>query len=311
MILSPKYAKELTAVETPVRRSEILGSANNNSNKFLLPPECFICGIYCKKCSKRVEYTCILLTKDGEQTIRLAAEHKLPLFYRNNKAIDLILSELRFHELCYKTFTYGYSNSFTEEKLDLHLLNKSQSEDLQEQGNYEDVKQYINQHVLTNRNAVSLNALHTIYGLHPYDQRYCLKLKNRIMKDFKEKAAILTSEKKRSDIVVDAFALPTEIAFKDKEGCMIKAAEYLKNDVLKHCEGLSELTWPSQLDKLQDEKRNPPESLMLFCKHLLQSKSTLNKTNQEYVQRLSNSFASDIIAVLSQGKTIISTSNFY
>ena len=131
------------------------------------------------------------------------------------------------------------------------------------------------------------------------------------MKDFKEKAAILTSEKKRSDIVVDAFALPTEIAFKDKEGCIIKAAEYLKNDLLKHCEGLSELTWPPQLDELQDEKRNPPESLMLFYKHLLQSKSTLNKTNQEYVQRLSNSFASDIIAVLSQGKTIISTNNFY
>ena len=37
-----------------------------------------------------------------------------------------------------------------KKKLDLPLLNKSQSqEDLQEQGNYEDVKQYINQHVLT------------------------------------------------------------------------------------------------------------------------------------------------------------------
>ena len=35
-----------------------------------------------------------------------------------------------------------------KKKLDLPLLNKSPSEeDLQEQGNYEDVKQYINQHV--------------------------------------------------------------------------------------------------------------------------------------------------------------------
>ena len=144
----------------------------------------------------------------------MAAEYKLPLFYRKNKAIDLISSELRLHESCYKTFTYGYSNSFTEKKLDLPLLNKSQSEeDLQEQGNYEDVKQYINQHVLIHRNAVSLNVLHTIYRLHPDDRRYRLKLKNRIMKDFKEKVAILTSEKKMSDIVVDASALPTEIAF--------------------------------------------------------------------------------------------------
>ena len=127
MILSSKHAKELTAVETPVRRSERFGSANKSSNKFLFPPEYFICGIYRKQCSKRDEYTRILLTKDGEQTIRLAAaaEHKLPLFYRKNKASDLISSELRFHESCYKTFTYGHSNSFTEKQLDLPLLNKS------------------------------------------------------------------------------------------------------------------------------------------------------------------------------------------
>ena len=216
MILSSKHAKELTAVETPVRRSERFGSANNSSNKFLFPPECFIFGIYRKQCSKHDEYNRILL-KDGEQTIRLAAEHKLPLFYRKNKAIDLISSELRFHESCYKILTYGYVNSFTEKKLDLPL--KSQSEDLQEQGNYKDVKQYINQHVLTDRNAISLNVLHTIYGLHPDNQRYCLKLKNRIMKDFKE---ILTSQKKMSDIAVDGSALRTEITFKYREGCIIK-----------------------------------------------------------------------------------------
>ena len=56
-----------------------------------------------------------------------------------------------------------------KKKLDLPL--KSQSEDLQEQGNYKDMKQYINQNVLTDRNAISLNVLHTIYGLHPDDQR--------------------------------------------------------------------------------------------------------------------------------------------
>ena len=149
--------------------------------------------------------------------------------------------------------------------------------------------------------------MHT--GLHPDDRRYRLELKNRIMKGFKEKVAILTSEKKMSGIVVDASALPTEIAFKDKEGCIIKAAEYLKNDVLKHCEGLSALTWPPQLDELQDEQRNPPGSLMLFYKHLLQSKSTVNKTNPDYAQRLSNSFASNIIVAIRQGKT--EQSNFY
>ena len=117
LILSSKHAKELTAVEATVRRSERFGSANNSSNKFLFPPECFIFGIYRKQCSKYVEYTRILLTKDEEQTIRLAAEHKLPLFYRKNKAIDLRSSELRFHESCYKTFTYGYNNSFTEKNL--------------------------------------------------------------------------------------------------------------------------------------------------------------------------------------------------
>ena len=150
MILTSKHAKELTAFEILVRRSGRFGSTNNSSNKFLFLPECFICGIYRKQCSKHDEYTRILLTKDGEQIIRLAAEHKLPLFYRKNNAVDVISSERRFHESCYKTVTHGYRNSFTEKKLDLPLLNKLQSEgDLQEQGNYEDVKQYVNQHVLT------------------------------------------------------------------------------------------------------------------------------------------------------------------
>ena len=123
------------------------------------------------------------------------------------------------------------------------------------------------------------------------------------MKNFKEKVAILTSEKKMSDIVVDASAPPIAVAFKDKDSSIIKTAEYLKNDLLKHCKGLSELTWPLQLDELEEEKRNTQESLMLFYKHLLQSKSTLHKTNPEYMQRLSNSFAADIIAAISQGKT--------
>ena len=86
---------------------------------------------------------------------------------------------------------------------------------------------------MTDRDAVSLNVLHAVCGLHPDDRSYRLKLKNRIMKDFKEKVTILTSEKKISDTVVDASAVPTEIAFKDKEGCIIKTAEYLKNEVLK------------------------------------------------------------------------------
>ena len=69
MILSIKHAKELTAVETPARRSERFGSANNSSNKFLFPlPECFIFGIYRKQCSKPDEYTRKLLTKNGEQS---------------------------------------------------------------------------------------------------------------------------------------------------------------------------------------------------------------------------------------------------
>ena len=35
LILSSKHAKELTAVETPVRRPKRFGSANNSSKKFL------------------------------------------------------------------------------------------------------------------------------------------------------------------------------------------------------------------------------------------------------------------------------------
>ena len=104
----------MTALETPVRRSERFDSASNSSNKFLFSRECFICGMHCKQSSKHDEYTRILMTKDGEQTFRLAAEHNLTLFYCKDKAIDVISSELRFYKSCYKTFMYGYSNSFAK-----------------------------------------------------------------------------------------------------------------------------------------------------------------------------------------------------
>ena len=312
MILSSKHASESsTATVTPVRRSERVGSSGNDSalvdenlsSPSLFPAECFVCGKYRLQHSKRNERTRQLLTRESEITIKMAARDKIPSFFYENESVDLIAKELKFHRSCYKNFTLGYSKVFRE-RVNVTLQDENQPEEVQEQGDYEAVKQYVDQHVLLHKNAVSLNVLHTVYGLRPNDSRYRLKLKNRIKKDFAHKVSFLSVGNKTPEIIIDASISPTEMAFQDKEGCIIKAAEYLRNDVLTHCEGLPELSWPPQLEELKNEERNPPDSLMLFYKFLLQSQSTVHKKSPEYVERLVRSFASDIIGAVSQGKTI-------
>ena len=232
----------------------------------------------------------------------MAAKDKMPSFYYEIKNAGLIAKELKFHDSCYNTFTHGYSKVFRD--CDTVILkDNNQPEEFQQQGDYGSVKEYINRHVLFEKKAVSMNVLHTIYGLRPYDTRYRSKLKIRIKKDFSGKISFLSVGSTVPEIIVDVSIPTAEMAFKDKDGCIIKAAEYLRKDIVSHSENLPELSWPPNLEELNQEERKPPKTLMLFFKYLLQSGKSKAHT-PEYVERFMNSYASDIIGAVTQGKTI-------
>ena len=70
-----------------------------------------------------------------------------------------------------------------------------------------------------------MSVLHTIYSLSTSNSRYRSKLKDRIMKRFKDKINFLPVGPKTPEILVDASTPVSELAFKDKSGCIIKAAD--------------------------------------------------------------------------------------
>ena len=139
------------------------------------------------------------------------------------------------------------------------------------------------------------------FGLRPGDSRYRSKLKSRLEKDFSDKLSFLSIAKNIPAIVVDSSIHAAEIQFIDKAGYIIKAAEYLREDILNQSEILPALTWPPDLDELKE--RSPPKSLLDFFKFLLRIRNDKNCT-PKYCERLAKSYASDVIAAVTRGKMI-------
>lgn len=113
LILSSKKSS-ITPIATP-RRSErysVDSGGSIDDLAKLFPKECFICNKYRLQRNKKNEFTRLLTTKEGENTVKIASKEKLPTFYNENHDTDLIARELKFHTSCYQTFTIGYSKGF-------------------------------------------------------------------------------------------------------------------------------------------------------------------------------------------------------
>ena len=81
----------------------------------------------------------------------------------------------------------------------------------------------------------------------------------------------------------------------------------MRNDIIKQYESASELTWPSDIDKLKIYSK-PCDSLILFYKNLLSSKDNKHWLS-EFCEQAAYSFASDLIPTVTCGKIIILASN--
>ena len=108
------------------------------------------------------------------------------IFFNKNKDVDLKAKELQSHDECYKTFTRGFSVVVSEGIFVVPDEQVTQVE-FQEQGDYESVKNYVEEHVIRNKTATAMGVLLSLYGLRINDSRYRHRLKQRLMKDFLER----------------------------------------------------------------------------------------------------------------------------
>ena len=250
---------------------------------------------------KKNEYPVTVHTLNVESAIKAAAKEKNPTLYFEIKDADLIARELRYHNTCYNAFakettlSAGHTQSVDEQS------NLDEEVEEQQTGDFESICEYIIHHVFEEKTAVFMSVLHTIYGLSPSDSRYRSKLKDRIMKRFKDQINFLPVGPKTPEILVDASSSVSELAFKDKSGCIIKAAEYLPNDVISYSQNLPTVSWPLQAEELQRNDELLPPNLLLFLRHMLHSQISKRKPSDS-VDRAVHSIASDLVAGVINGK---------
>ena len=90
----------------------------------------------------------------------------------------------------------------------------------------------------------------------------------------------------------------TEVNFKDKTGCIIKVAEYLREDIIECCNELS------GSKELVENERSLPANLQVLLRSIFYhyvNKAKLSET----IERAVNSIDSDIVAGVTLRKTLM------
>ena len=290
LILSSKYADISSPQATPSRQSSRKGF-DKPINSPLFPASCF----------EKNKYPVTVHTLNVESAIKAAAKEKNPTLYFEIKDADLIARELRYHKTCYKAFTKEPTLSASHTQSVDKQSNLDDKVEEQQTGDFESVCEYIIHHVLEEKTAVSMSVLHTIYGLGRSDSRYRSKLKDRIMKRFKDQINFLPVGPKTPEILVDASTPVSELAFKDKSGCIMKAAEYLRDDIISYSQNLSTVSCSPQAEELQRNDEFLAQNLLLFLRHMLHSQISKRKPSDS-VDRVVRSIASDLVAGVTNGK---------
>ena len=91
----------------------------------------------------------------------------------------------------------------------------------------------------------------------------------------------------------------------DKEVCITKAAEYLREEILHFSEAIPEMDWPPNFDNLNSEERNPPHLVTVFLQKILKSNKH-NVLSNSKVSRIVDSYAADLVHGVTRGKVMTS-----
>jgi hypothetical protein len=228
-----------------------------------------------------------IATRTAESSIKSVARDKHPSLYGRIKDEDLIAKEFRYHSHCYRNFTRGeiaYDKKGTYET-----------------GDFDAVSEFITTEVIERGRVVSLNEIHSLYGLQVDKKRYANLLKQRINTKFKEGIIILSPQNCSG---------PEYIASKDinkdslhhRQDTIQAAASYLREDITTHADNLQEIIWPPTIEQLSTEERKPPESVRKFFESILSQPGHCDNVN---APRLVDSFSQDLVHGVTKGKTIM------
>ena len=146
-----------------------------------------------------------------------------------------------------------------------------------------------------------MRVLHELYKLNPEDTRYRSKLKSRLLNMYKESITFLKPQKNQAEIVINTDVLVEHNTEVNSTNCLRKAAEYLRDDIIRFASSLPNCSWPPLVDELISESRNPPSTVTDFLTHLLKPEKH-NLKRSDNLARLVDSYAADLVYSVSRGK---------
>ena len=255
----------------------------------LFPGYCYFCKKKRKTVKEKVQICHQLTLNTIEETIKKAAE------LRNDEDVLLLAKQFQVHDKCRLDYTRKRDSIENGEK------------DIQTFGNFDAVKNFLEDHVLKNNQAASMSLIHDLYADdHNGDARYRSKLKQKIVEAFPEKLLFLTIDGKSPQVVVSSEGIYSKNMMGCNEALLQEAAKYLQSEVLAYKNSLPELPWPPQIDTLVKRSELIPSSLINFLNILLKS---TNHPNSEKVSCMVASFSQDLIHGISRGRVV--TLNHY
>ena len=208
---------------------------------------------------------------------------------------DLIAKEFKYHEYCYIKFTRGFGNSAKDSN-----ITSPDSTNVYSKGDFNKVKLMIKNEVLMNGRAISMNVLHSAYGLCESDTRYRNKLKQRIVKQFDTEILFLPSVENNSEVIVSKEAIQHDTLWKKEDNIKI-VAKQLKEDIKKHYSAQNENSFPVFHEQVVQLEKKLPESVLQFLENLLKSEGH-SLESQPKISRICSSIAQDLVHAVMRGK---------
>ena len=158
------------------------------------------------------------------------------------------------------------------------------------------MKDYVNNRILKDQEAVSMRILHNSFDVACDDTRYRHKLKTRLQKEFHNQLTFVQPSSRCAEVVFSNTVLGETMVPQFDSNTNIKVVStQLRDDILSYANSIPKQVWPPTVESLTAEYGNPPlTTLRTTGKHL----------NQETFCRLVDSYTADFIHGVTRGKVV-------
>ena len=258
--------------------------------------------MFCKSGGKKRVYT-------GKQTYRREEIHKIQVESAEHlilKAADgkqdqemrgfvaegkLREREFQYHLSCYTRYVKKFRDPPEQ--------NKSTEHD----NLFPRVIEFVQSILIDGGRSCSMNVLVELYGKDINDKRWRNVLKEKLQKHFPDELIFLNITYHSPQLVMHKACVQnnTLSSFMDhnKESAVRETAKFIRKDILHMVETAPKTSWPPRVKDLMDERRQPPELVKTFLKHVLHDS---HHPESQMVQDLVWSFSQDLVHGVSRGK---------